>query len=266
MRVESLVEFLDAAANTRYVNDAFKERGGIMIVGPPGTFKTTAIETAMDSHSDAIICSDLNVHQWTKMKDDFACGRYTTLAFPEFEKIYQRHPGTAANLEGIVKGLVGEGFSMGPGGDPRMPRVKSRALVVGGITTDCFERHYEAWNKNGFLRRFLWLVVAVENPEEIIKAIRRNKLIDFGKVSIRPTNRQIDVELPNQQLLQLERMMKEQPGLFGTGYVLIKKITKFLYWKYSNGDMHKVHEILNDIRSSLSKDGDRIILPVVNDE
>lgn len=263
MRVETLVEFLDAAANTRYISSPFSERGGVMIVGPPGTFKTTAIEIAMEPHADAIVCSDLNVHQWTKMKDDFASSRYTTLAFPEFEKIYQRHPATASNLEGIIKGLVSEGFGVGPGGDQRMPRVKTRALVIGGITTDCFERHYEGWAKNGFLRRFLWLVTAVENPEEIVRAIRRGKLIDFGKMSFRPINRSIPMELGEPQSMQLERMMKEQPGLHGTGYVLLKKITTFLQWKYSNGEVSKIYEIINDIAPALTRDGDKIVLPSV---
>ena len=74
-----------------------------MLVGPPGSFKSTIIETAADPHPDTIVCSDLNVQQWLKMKDEFVNKRYSALGFPEFEKIYQRHSATASNLEGIIK-------------------------------------------------------------------------------------------------------------------------------------------------------------------
>jgi len=229
-----------------------------MIVGPPGSFKTTIIECAMDNHPDVVICSDLNVQQWLKMKDEFVNKRYSLLAFPEFEKIYQRHPSTAANLEGIIKALVSEGYGTGPGGDPRMPRLKARACVIGGITTDCFERHYELWQKNGFLRRFIWCVVSVKNPDLIVEAIRKWEKIDFGRIVFRPANRTIKVDVSDQRSRQIEKLMKSQPGLHGTAYVLMKKITAVLDWKYnSNG---KADALLGDVGASLSKHGDEIII------
>lgn len=258
MRVNSLIEFLDAAADTKFVTGPFEERGGVMMVGPPGSFKTTIIENAMENHPDAIVCSDLNVHQWLKMKDEFVSKRYSVLAFPEYEKIYQRHPATSANLEGIVKALVSEGYGTGPGGDPRMPRIKARACVIGGITTDCFERHYELWQKNGFLRRFIWIILAVKNPDAIVESIRKWERIDFGKIGFRPANRQIKVAISDERSRQLEKMMKSQPGLYGTAYVLLKKITAVLDWKYSSNG--KTDELLGELVRCLSKTGDEITL------
>lgn len=261
MKVNTLIEFLDAAANTKFVTGPFEERGGIMIVGPPGSFKTTIIETAMENHPDALVLSDLNVQQWMKMKDEFVSSRYTTLAFGEFEKVYQRHPATAANLEGIIKALVSEGYGTGPGGDPRMPRIKARALVLGGITTDCFERKYEEWQKNGFIRRFLWIVIGVKNPDAIVQAIRKWEKIDFGKISFRPANRTINVTINEERSKQLETIMRAQPGLHGTGYVLIKKILAVLEWKYSgNGQSNRIDQLLKEIAPALGKNGDQIIL------
>lgn len=257
--MRSLIEFLDAAVDTKFVQGPFEERGGIMIVGPPGSFKSTMIETACENHADCIISSDLNVQQWLKMKDEFISKRYTVLGFPEFEKLYQRHPSTAANLEGIIKALISEGFSSGPGGDPRMPRLKAKALVIGGITTSCFEQKYEEWQKNGFLRRFIWLLIGVQNPEAIIYAIRRWQKLEFGKVTVRPANRQIQVVISEARSKQLETSMKSQPGLHGTAYVLMKKIVAVLEWKY-NGDTKKIQELLRDIAPALSKNGDSLIL------
>lgn len=258
LHINSLIEFLDAAADTKYVAGPFDERGGIMIVGPPGSFKTTVIELAMDGHPDAVVCSDLNVQQWLKMKDDFVNRRYSILAFPEFEKIFQRHPSTAMNLEGIIKALVSEGYGTGPGGDPRMPRIKARACVIGGITTDCFERHYELWQKNGFLRRFIWLIVSVHNPDLIVQAIRKWEKIDFGRVVFRPANRSINVNISDVRSKGIEKIMKSQPGLHGTAYVLMKKIVAVLDWKYNSSG--KVDTLLQEMSASLSKHGDSIIL------
>lgn len=272
MQVSSLIEFLDAVADTKYVNGPFEERGGVMIVGPPGSLKTTIIESAVDTHTDALVLSDLNVQQWMKMKDEFVTKRYTCLAFAEFEKIYQRHPATASNLEGIIKALVSEGYGTGPGGDPRMPRIKARACVIGGITPDCFERHYEEWQKNGFLRRFVWLTVAVKNPQVILQSIRDWQRINFGKISFRPANRAIEVKVSETHSREIEHAMKAQPGLHGTGYVLMKKTFSILEWKYGvtsgNGGRGGKHgknsqrplELLKAIAPALSKNGDEIML------
>ena len=234
-----------------------------MVVGPPGSLKTTIIETAMENHPDSLILSDLNVQQWIKMKDEFVSKRYTSLAFAEFEKLYQRHPATASNLEGIIKALVSEGYGTGPGGDPRMPRIKARALVIGGITTDCFERRYSEWQKNGFIRRFIWLMISIQNPDAIVNAIREWKRIDFGAIAFRPANRVIQVTLSKERSRRLEYMMKSQPGLHGTGYVLLKKITAVLEWKYANTNGladSKIEELLEELTPSLSKNGDHLIL------
>lgn len=264
MRVGSLIEFIDAAADTKFVNGPFEERGGIMIVGPPGSFKTTITECALESHPDSIICSDLNVQQWLQIKDDFISKRYTILGFPEFEKLYQRHPATASNLEGIIKALISEGFGTGPNGDPRMPRLKARGLVIGGITNDCFERHYNDWQKNGFLRRFLWLLVSVRNPDVIVEAIRKWELIDFGRLASRPANKNINVKIGKERSDMIEKMLRTQPGLNGTGYVLMKKITAVLEWRYQKTP-GKVDTLLKDISGALGKNGDEMIIEMTAD-
>lgn len=256
MQIKSLIEFLDAAADSKFVSGPFQESGGIMLVGPPGTFKTTIIEAAMEDRPEALILSDLNVQQWMKMKDEFVSKRYTTIAFPEFEKIYQRHPATSSNLEGIIKALISEGYGTGPGGDPRMPRLKARACMIGGITTDCFERHYEDWQKNGFLRRFIWMLVSIKDPNLIIEAIRRWEKIDFGRVSFKPANREIKLNVSNRTSHIIEKAMKSQPGLHGTAYVLMKKISAVLEWKYQSTS--KANDLLRDISKSLSKNGDEL--------
>jgi hypothetical protein len=258
LRVNTLIEFIDAAVDTKYVRSPFEERGGIMLVGYPGSFKTTILRSAVDHHSDSLCISDLNVQQWLKIKEDFITGRYSTMAFMDFEKIYQRHSSTSSHIEGIIKGLVAEGYGTGPSGDQRMPTPMAQAIVIGAMTSSCFEQRYSEWQKSGFLRRFLWLVVSVQNINEISKAIRHWEKIDFGKLSVKPANRQIPINLTASREHQLESMMKEQPGYNGTAYILLKKIAAVLEWKYdSNG---KVSEILEEIGPALSKKGGKIVL------
>jgi hypothetical protein len=260
IKAETLIEFLDAVADTKFIEGPFEERGGVMLVGPPGSLKTTLIEAAVRTHTDALTLSDLNVQQWMKMKDEFVTRRYTCIAFPEFEKIYQRHPATALNLEGIIKALVSEGYGTGPGGDPRMPRIKARACIIGGITTDCFERHYEEWQKNGFLRRFAWMLVSVANPQLIVQAIRKWERISLGRINTRPADSYLEVKLSEKESLFIEHLMRSQPGLHGTGYVLMKKALAILKWKYGGNGHPKPVKIMEEIAQALQKEGSYIVL------
>src|SRR5215471_7937387 len=134
VQVLSLIEFIDAVASTKFVQGPFDERGGLMLVAYPGSFKTTIVKNALEPHIDVMKLSDLNVQQWLKIRDDFIVGRYTGLAFTDFEKIYQRHSSTASHIEGIVKGLVAEGYGTSPNGDNRCPTIPAYAVVIGAMT------------------------------------------------------------------------------------------------------------------------------------
>jgi hypothetical protein len=261
LRVLSLVEFIDAAVDTRYVSGPFEERGGLMLVAFPGSFKTTIVRAAVDHHSDALITSDLNVQQWMKIREDFITGRYNTLAFVDFEKLYQRHSSTSSHIEGIIKGLVAEGYGTSPMGDQRMPTPLSQAIVIGAMTSSCFEQRYAEWQQNGFLRRFLWLVVSVHNINEVSKAIKRWEKISFGRIVFKPVNKQIPMQLPTHIEALIENMMREQAGYNGTAYILLKKIAAVLHWKYDgNGAGRKAQQILEEIAPALSKKGGKIVL------
>jgi hypothetical protein len=234
-----------------------------MIVGYPGSLKSTIVSTAIEPYPDAMVISDMNVQQFLRMQEDFVTGRFSCLAFTDYEKLYQRHSSTASHIEGIIKGLVAEGYGTGPSGDQRMPTIPARSLVIGAMTRTCFEERYANWQKSGFLRRFLWIVIALQNPGQISKAINRWEKLDLGKLTFRPANKTIRVENSPERTEIIERMMKYQPGADGTAKVLLKKIVAVLEWKHNNGTnggRKKVTEILEDVASGLGKGGGRIIL------
>jgi hypothetical protein len=253
------MEFVDAACDTKFVQGPYEERGGVMLVAYPGSFKTTVVKTAMEPHADAMVTSDLNVQQWIKIRDDFVTGRFTALGFTDFEKIYQRHSSTSSHIEGIVKGLVAEGYGSTPNGDTRMPVIPAYALVVGAMTNSCMEQRYNDWQKSGFLRRFLWLTFTVQNQNKIASAIRHWEKIDFGRITSRPANRQIRVEMNGERSNLLEYMMRDQPGFNGTGYVLLKKIAAVLEWRYFD-KKEKARDLLEDIAPAFTKNGGKIVL------
>lgn len=262
MKANSLIEFLDAAVDTKYVQGPYEERGGIMLVAYPGSLKSTIVKAGLKPHIDAMVLSDLNVQQWLKIREDFVTERYSCLGFTDYEKIYQRHSSTSSHIEGVVKGLVAEGYGVGPSGDTRMPVIPAHALVVGAMTNTCLEEHYDQWSKSGFLRRFLWITFTLKNRNKIAEAIRRWEKIDLGRVSSRPASSQIEMRINGDRSPQLERMLNEQAGFNGTAYVLLKKIAAVLEWRYANqkGGKKKVTDMLDELAPAFSKDGTRLVL------
>ena len=259
MQVSSMIEFLDAAASTKFVQGPYEERGGVMLVAYPGSFKTTIVKNALAGHTDVMTLSDLNVQQWLKIRDDFITGRYSGIAFTDFEKIYQRHYSTASHIEGIIKGLVAEGYGTSPNGDNRCPTIPAYALVIGAMTNACLEWKYDTWQKSGFLRRFLWMTYTVANQNKIHEAISNWEKIDFGRVAFRPANSNIKVTPSSDRKKLMEKMMVDQPGFNGTGYTLLKKIVAVLDWKYQlNGGTKKDH--VEDIAPAFTKNGAKITL------
>jgi hypothetical protein len=259
MQPNNFIEWIAAAADTRYVNGPFPERGGLMIIGPPGSFKTTMIETAIEDNPECMIVSNLNAKQWAQIRGDFVCKSKTCIAMGEFELLYKRNQATAQMCEGIFHQLASEGNLGGPMTDPTMQRAKARALVIGGITESCYDRRFREWKESGFARRFLWMMIHVDDPGKVINAIREWKRLDFGATYMKPANGQITMELTKEESMQLEKIIKTQPGREGTGYVLIKKIIAVLKWKYKRHP-ERVQEILLDIAPAFSKHGAELIL------
>ena len=87
MQVRSLLEVLDAAHLTKFVRSPFSSRGGILLIGPPETLRTTLISSALEDYPDALVLSDINVKQLIEMREDMSAGKITTLAFTELAKL-----------------------------------------------------------------------------------------------------------------------------------------------------------------------------------
>lgn len=258
MKAASVIEVLSAAHLTRFVNHkTFEQRGGIFIVSPPGSLKSTFIRNAFEGFPDVLSLSDLNINTLTMMKPSFIDGRYTTLAFGEFEKLYQRNPATASNIEGHLRAMIEEGFGHSSFEDQRMVSIKARVMVIGGITPSCYSRRSPAWMESGFARRFLWSHYTLADPRIIVEAIHKWRPLSFGKIiKESPGNEFIAYSVTPKESARLQVLLKHQPSL-ETPYTLMKKILCVLKWRHS---AKKAMDIIEDFSESLSNQGAKLAL------
>lgn len=178
--VQDLLSLLSAVHLSSYVDSPFKDRGGLMIVGPPGVLKTTAVEFLDNSFADALILSDINVQSLTKIKERFSSGSIRSLVLPELGKIYERHSSTSSNVEGSLRALAGEGFHSASFEDATISRQKARATVIGAMTGSLREKYASDWDSSGFARRFLWALVSLQDPQALDRAVIDGRLLDIA--------------------------------------------------------------------------------------
>jgi hypothetical protein len=203
-----------------------------MLVAPPEHLKTSIIEESLGDFSDALILTDLTTRDMAKVRYELAEKRYTTLALPEFQKIYDRDSRVAANLEGNIRALMEEGFAYIPGGSPDMHPVRAKALVVMGVTTVLYEENFERWKNQGFLRRLLVCRYSLHFPGLLSEAV-----IKWKKIRFRYQNNwkiPVDVSIPHavteSEALMIMKWCKAQPGRVDPA-ALLHKILSVLRWK-----------------------------------
>jgi hypothetical protein len=256
----TILEIIDAAHLTKHIKSPFEQRGGIMMQGPPATLKTTFIKNVLDEHYDALVLSDVNIQTLMKLRSDFRTGRYSTMAFTEFSKLYQRRGDSSSNLEGAIHQLVEEGFAKPSFIDQRMSMTRSRCLVIGAMTETFYESKYNEWMDSGFMRRFLWCNLSISNSHLLMDSIARWKPLDLGEYRTRnPGNKFIALSVSDKENDELRVMLKEQVGTT-TPFVLMKKMLSVLHWKYDKDDPRRAMKIMRDFAPCLTREGCEIEL------
>lgn len=230
MTSQTLVEILDAAHLTSFITSPFPQRGALMIVGPPGALKTTFIKTALNEHPSALFLSDLNINSLMSLRDSLVSGRYRTIAFPEYEKLYQRKADTSANIEGTIKQLIEEGFSRASFEEQDAITSVARTFVVGAMTYSFYNAMIAKWRESGFKRRILWVGIKLSNPDLIMEAIRKWELIELDGIPRRYPSKSIPFDVSEAESKTIEKMLEGQWE--ATPYVLLKKIYAVLKWKH----------------------------------
>lgn len=234
MHISQFLEAICAIHLTSYVESPFQDRGGMMIVGPPGVLKTTAVEILDKQYADAVSVSDINAQGLIALRDAISGGAIRTLILPELRKLYERHPTTAQNVEGTLRAMVAEGFSNASFEDQRITTRKARVTIVGAITPDTFRSQFARWDASGFHRRFLWPVVSLENPQALEDAVIEWQRINFNLPSV-PRAPLSGESIPNLTTTEERRMFgvwaKYQPGGSHTVQMqLLAKMCSVLRW------------------------------------
>ena len=249
MKLESLLEVLHAAHHTWLVESPWEERGGILLVAPPGQLKTTLVYT-LNSYAEACCTGDMNIISMKSLRNMVLGGRYKTLAFGEMEKLYARNPNTAANIESHLKQFVEEGLRHFSHEDSATPIMPARCFVVAGITPSAYGRMYTAWEESGFSRRFLRIQYVLKDEKQILDAIHKWEKILFDLPVYWNGNRaMLKYNLDEKESKWILGLMKEQPN--STPSVLIKRVAVVL--KYKRPKDWRV--IFKDVEASFGKQG-----------
>jgi hypothetical protein len=248
VKVAPLLEFLHAAHHTWLVQSEWEERGGIMIIAPPGAWKTTLCYT-LDSYTDAKCLGDVNIKSMHVLREQILSGTYRTLVFGELEKLYARNPATAANIEGVLKQLIEEGLRQFSFENPSASRMPARAMVLCAVTPSIYGKLMTAWVESGFLRRFLRMQYTMADPSALIDAIRNWKKIEFDMPSVWTRKQEIKFNLDKNDTAFIGKIMKYNSD--STPNVLMQKIACVL--KYRKPDQW--HAIIESVGDAMGRNG-----------
>lgn len=233
--LNSLKEFLCYSHLTRYVNSEWKERGGVFIVAPGESLKTSVLQI-LSEYRGSLLLSDSTCSQLDNLTDDFRDESTSSLVFLEYQKLYERGWDTARNVEARLKNLVAEGSHMlSFGQDAQSSGFKVRCMVFGAMTDVFFRKNFKRWREDQFLRRFIWIRYAMKHSDIINEAIIRNQKIDFGAVPLiePPASRSIPYTTLSEEASKIERLMRGHTGKAkAIPLQLMCKVLSVMKWAY----------------------------------
>lgn len=259
MTPQNLMEFIDGGVLTTFVNHPLRSQGGLFLVGPPESLKTSILERALKPYENALCLSDCNAQQLTFLKEDISRGRYDVIAFKEFSKLFERDARTANNVLGHLRAFVDEGFSHSPRQDPRMQATTARCIVMGAMTESFYSKNFTKWVEDGFARRFLWLLFDVQNINKATQALLNREMVKLDGIPRRyPGEKEIPFELDEKEKKYIVSILKEQRGQT-LPVAFMAKLYCALKWKYHK-EPHRVREILDDVTPALSVGGATLVL------
>ena len=249
---------LCAAHATRYVElPGYKQRGGIFLVAEPANLKSTMIDVAIGKSHDALVLSDMNAQMLNQIKPELEKEVFTTLGFGEFEKLYERNPATAKNLEGTIRAMIEEGFGNPSFMSPLQGETLARVLLFGGITRKVYDRRFTAWSDSGFARRILWIKYKLQDARAVGNAIESGKRIPFPDFTARfeKAKRGVPTKISKEAKRRIRKMLRAQSE--ETPYILLLKI--YCVLAQSEG-VKEALRILEDCSDCFLRNGGELIL------
>lgn len=269
VQVSTLVECLGALHLSSYVEGPFEDRGGLLLLAPPGSLKSTIVNMVADNYRpEARALSDVNVPKLVELRERIAVGEPRTLVFPELEKVYERDPRTAANVEGTLQALMAEGWREASYEKEGTVPYTARALVLAAMTFGVAAQHFPRWKEKGFDRRLLFSRVMIRDSRPLQEAVERWELLDFGVPSLpeRPAQGKIPNLTTIRERQELYRWVTSS-GQAGIGprtlhhSLLVKMLAVLRWWYRSLGRTEAAaYRTLRSFSHTLGEDAAELVL------
>lgn len=240
MKLDNVCKLIYAGHYSYLVDSPASERGGIFLVSGPNNLKSSIVETSLANVKGTLCYSDLTLKQLAAIRSEISAGMHHTLGFSELEKLYARNPAVAANLEGVIKAMVAEGFSHFAFEDKRLSIPKARCFVLASVLENLFRLRGSAWLDNGFLRRFLCIKysLSLKARTMVMDAIHIGERVELPGNMVGPTSTiRYDCSRQESMLLQ-DALAEDYPTISLT---LLQKSLCVLKWHY-RGVKNKRHE------------------------
>jgi hypothetical protein len=245
------------------VEGPFKDRGGLMLVGPPGVLKTSILDVLERSYPNVVTLSDVNTQMLVELRGQIAQEAIRTLVIPEYAKLYERDPRVASNVEGTIRALVAEGFRAASFEDARVNRISARCLVIGAMTEHLHGKRFADWEHSGFNRRFLWPVVTLD-AGVLDRAVHEWAYLKLDRGQPPPIPAEpIPQRTTPEERSALRMMVKHQPGgTHAAQFSLMVKILAVLQWWYARigRSREDAFLVLHEFAGTLGREGAEILI------
>lgn len=265
LHISVLVEAIAAVHLAGYVEESqWPERGGLMLVGPPGTLKSTLLQILDRTYSDVLVISDLNLRSLAQLRDEIAAGKIRTLVFPEIAKLFERKAETSSAVEGVLRALASEGFTSAGFEDSRISRFTARASVIAALTPSFQRKKFDDWTETGFSRRFLWSFITLSDAQVIERALVEWQRLSFrvGHLPPLPVSGTIPMLSTRAERERCRILVKYQPG--GDNalqlQLLMKMISVLRWWYREMGDPRNAFDTVLSFAETLGRQGGQIDL------
>jgi hypothetical protein len=257
VKAETILEAICAFHLSSYVSGPVRDRGGLMLVGPPGVLKTTLLDVLDENYHNTISASNLNTTTLLKLQTQFYNGAMRSLVLPDVQAMYAGDPRTAQRLEQALMQLAGEGHRGASWQDSRFQKFRSRCTIFGAMTQKLHEKFSNAWEESGFLRRFLWASYTLKDPEILMNALEQWKRAEIGAIKIPalPANGVIPDTLTIADRKEIRSWLKHQPTPHEIQFALLCRATSALAWHYKTHRIPKrAMQTMRDFAEMLQKE------------
>jgi hypothetical protein len=242
VNIEPFVEGICACHLASYVESPYRDRGGLMVVGPAGVMKSTILDVLDNNYANSLTISNSHMSTMRKLQPSFYNSQVRSLCFPDLQSIYAGDPRTASRIEQMMMQLSGEATrTIGGDEDSRYAKFKGYCTMFAAMTPFFYTSHINKWDECGFSRRFLWATYTFEDPDILMRAIVQWTKANLGDTKIPkcPVGGLIKDSLTRADREEIRGWLRHQPQPHEIQFQVLCKATSVLAWHYRVNKLKK---------------------------